>query len=76
MTTNISGVSVTSPDGTTKSLGDYAGKVLLIVNVASKCGFTKQYAGLQALNEAYADKGLACSVSLATISAVRNQEPW
>ena len=59
MTINISGVSVTSPDGTTKSLGDYAGKVLLIVNVASKCGFTKQYAGLQALNEAYADKGLA-----------------
>ena len=59
MTINISGVSVTSPDGTTKSLGDYAGKVLLIVNVASKCGFTKQYAGLQALNESYADKGLA-----------------
>ena len=59
MTINISGVSVTSPDGTTKSLGDYAGKVLLIVNVASKCGFTKQYAGLQALNEAYASKGLA-----------------
>ena len=40
-------------------LGDYAGKVLLIVNVASRCGFTKQYAGLQALNEAYAAKGLA-----------------
>ena len=59
MTINISSVSVTTPDGTTKSLGDYAGKVLLIVNVASKCGFTKQYAGLQALNEAYADKGLA-----------------
>merc|ERR1712216_198474 len=59
MTINISSVSVITPDGTTKSLGDYAGKVLLIVNVASKCGFTKQYAGLQALNEAYADKGLA-----------------
>ena len=59
MTINISGVSVTSPDGSIKSLGDYAGKVLLIVNVASKCGFTKQYAGLQALNEAYASKGLA-----------------
>ena len=59
MTINISGVSVTAPDGSIKSLGDYAGKVLLIVNVASKCGFTKQYAGLLALNEAYASKGLA-----------------
>ncbi|BEV35487.1 glutathione peroxidase [Synechococcus sp. M16CYN] len=59
MTINVSDVSVKSSDGTTKSLGDYAGKVLLIVNVASRCGFTKQYAGLQALNKAYAGKGLA-----------------
>ena len=59
MTINISNVSVLTADGSKKSLGDYAGRVLLIVNVASRCGFTKQYAGLQALNEAYSAKGLA-----------------
>ena len=59
MTINISNVSVLTADGSQKSLGDYAGRVLLIVNVASRCGFTKQYAGLQALNEAYSAKGLA-----------------
>ena len=59
MAISVSSVSVTTPDGSSKSLSDYAGKVLLIVNVASRCGFTKQYAGLQALKEAYAAKGLA-----------------
>ena len=59
MAISVSTVTVTTPDGSSKSLGDYAGKVLLIVNVASRCGFTKQYSGLQALNAAYADKGLA-----------------
>lgn len=46
-------------DGETKSLRDFAGKVLLIVNVASKCGFTPQYKGLEALYGKYADRGLA-----------------
>ncbi len=59
MAISVSNVTVTTPDGSSKSLGDYSGKVLLIVNVASRCGFTKQYAGLQVLNAAYADKGLA-----------------
>ena len=59
MAPSISTVSVRTPDGSEKSLGAYAGKVLLIVNVASRCGFTKQYAGLQALNETYASRGLA-----------------
>lgn len=46
-------------DGAEKSLGDYKGRVMLIVNVASFCGYTKQYAGLEQLHKAYAAKGLA-----------------
>jgi glutathione peroxidase len=45
-------------DGTDANLAQYAGKVVLFVNVASKCGFTPQYEGLQALSERYARDGL------------------
>ena len=45
-------------DGQTVSLSDYRGKVLLIVNVASKCGFTPQYAGLEKLWQDYRGYGL------------------
>lgn len=46
-------------DGKPKKLSEYKGKALLVVNVASMCGFTPQYDGLEALNKAYKTKGLA-----------------
>jgi glutathione peroxidase len=45
--------------GDARSLEDYRGQALLIVNVASKCGLTPQYAGLQSLHEAYSGRGLS-----------------
>jgi len=46
-------------DGRQTSLADWRGQVLLAVNVASKCGFTPQYAGLEALYRTYKDRGFA-----------------
>ena len=51
--------TATTIDGTAQPLRDYAGRALLIVNVASQCGLTPQYAGLQQLHERFAARGLA-----------------
>jgi glutathione peroxidase len=57
MNKNISKISVKDIDGKTVNLADYKGKVLLIVNVASYCGYTKQYAGLEEIYKIYRSKG-------------------
>ena len=54
---SIHDFSVTTIDGQNITLEDYKGQTLLIVNVASECGFTNQYEGLQALYEEFKDKG-------------------
>ena len=55
--TNIYQFEAELLDGKNKSFADYEGKVLLIVNTASKCGFTPQFAGLEKLYEKYKDQG-------------------
>ena len=52
-------IDVTTIDGASQSMAEYRGKALLIVNVASQCGFTPQYTGLETLHEEYKDKGFA-----------------
>lgn len=54
---NIYDIFVKSRDGKEVALKDYEGKVLLIVNTATGCGFTPQYTGLQKLYDTYKDKG-------------------
>jgi glutathione peroxidase len=58
MPSSVYDFTVKNIDGADAPLSAYKGKVLLIVNVASKCGFTPQYEGLEALYKKYADKGL------------------
>ena len=54
---DITTIPVKAADGSTTDLSSHDGEVMLIVNVASKCGFTPQYEGLEALQKSYRDKG-------------------
>ena len=56
--TTLFDFSAKRPDGNDQKLSDYAGKVVLVVNTASQCGFTPQYAGLETLWRDYAERGL------------------
>ena len=51
-------IGVTRIDGTADVMGAYRGKTLLVINVASECGYTPQYAGLEALYREFKDRGL------------------
>jgi glutathione peroxidase len=57
MSASIHAFTLPALDGGTLNLADYAGQVLLLVNTASECGFTPQYAGLEALWRAYRERG-------------------
>ncbi len=59
MSATLENVQLRRIDGTSASLADYEGKVLLIVNVASKCGFTPQYEGLEKLYARFSSRGFA-----------------
>ena len=57
--TTVYDFSAKTIDGKSRKLSDYKGKVLLVVNTASQCGFTPQYKGLETLYEKYKNKGFA-----------------
>ncbi|MFI6680486.1 glutathione peroxidase [Kribbella sp. NPDC050470] len=66
-------IPLTTLDGAATSLGDYKGKAVLVVNVASKCGLTPQYEGLENLQKTYASRGF--TVVGAPCNQFGGQEP-
>ena len=73
MTIDVSNTEIVSSEGKSLKLGEFSGKVLLIVNVASYCGFTIQYEDLQTLHEKYSEKGL--KILAFPCNNFGNQEP-
>jgi len=73
MSKTIADFSANLPNGETVSLADRLGKVLLVVNTASKCGFTSQYEGLEAVWQKYRDRGF--EVIAFPCNQFGNQEP-
>jgi glutathione peroxidase len=71
--TSLYDLKVNSLDGKPVDLAQYKGKVVLVVNVASRCGFTPQYTGLEALYQSYKDKGFELLAFPA--NDFKNQEP-
>ena len=71
--TDILAIPVTAADGSQTDLSAHRGKVLLVVNVASKCGFTPQYEGLEALQRKYGPQGF--TVIGFPCNQFRHQEP-
>ena len=69
----IHGFRVTTIEGEAKSLADYRGKAVLIVNTASRCGFTRQYESLETLYQKYKDRGF--EVLAFPANNFMNQEP-
>ena len=73
MSINVKETQIVTSDKKILQLGDFSGNVLLIVNVASYCGFTTQYKDLQKLHEIYSDKGL--KILAFPCNDFGNQEP-
>ena len=73
MSINVKETQIVTSDKKILQLGDYSKNVLLIVNVASYCGFTSQYKDLQKLHELYSDKGL--KILAFPCNDFGNQEP-
>ena len=72
---SVNGVTVRSADGSDKSLGDFAGNVLLIVNVASRCGFTSSTPALRPSTRAMAPRPESAGLPLQRLRRPRARHP-